>query len=86
MITDLEMPAMTGLELLDALRSLTPRLPVVLVSASPPHPPVTAPAGSRPDEVLAKPVPVERLLAIVTALIGRGAGGAEAPAEDEEPA
>jgi CheY-like chemotaxis protein len=35
LLTDLDLPGMSGLELLAALRPMTPRLPVILVTARP---------------------------------------------------
>jgi CheY-like chemotaxis protein len=74
LLTDLDLPGMSGLALLAALRPLLPRLPFVLATAH-------APAGelldlSRPrlspyweaDAVLVKPVPADVLLATVTRL------------------
>ena len=69
-LTDLDLPGMSGLELLDALRRLAPGLPVVVVSA---HAPATTDAMlSQADEYLEKPLRVEHLIATATALIGRG--------------
>ena len=71
-VTDLDMPGMTGLELLGALRQLAPALPVAVVSAH-----VLdggAPAGllGPADRYLEKPLRVDQLIATATALIGRG--------------
>jgi CheY-like chemotaxis protein len=74
LLTDLDMPGMTGLELVGALRQIAPALPVVVVTAS-------APAGaiaallSHADEYLEKPLRVDRLIATATALIARGRAG-----------
>jgi DNA-binding response OmpR family regulator len=70
LLTDLDLPGMTGLELLDALRKVAPGLPVVVVSA---HGPVTTEAVlGQADEYLEKPLRVDQLIATVTALIARG--------------
>ena len=71
LLTDLDMPGMTGLELLGALREVTPGLPVAVVSA---HVLDGAPAGlpGHADHYLEKPLRVEQLIATATALIGRG--------------
>ena len=74
LLTDLDMPGMSGLELLGALRQLAPALPVVVVSA---HAPAGAIAAllSHADEYLEKPLRVDRLIATATALIARGRAG-----------
>jgi CheY-like chemotaxis protein len=71
-VTDMEMPGMTGLELLDALRRISPALPVAVVTA---HVHLqTAALLRRADEFLTKPVRVEQLLAMAATLIGRATG------------
>ena len=70
-VTDVEMPGMSGLELLDALRRIAPALPVVVITS---HADLrTAALLRRADEFLTKPVRIEQLLATVTALIERAA-------------
>ena len=71
LLTDLDMPGMTGLELLGALRQVAPGLPVAVVSA---HALDGAPAGVlvHADRYLEKPLRVDQLIATATALIGRG--------------
>ena len=74
-VTDVEMPGMSGLELLDALRRIAPALPVAVLTA---HVQLgTAALIGRADEFLTKPVRVDQLLATATALIGRAAGRQE---------
>jgi len=78
LLTDLDLPGMTGLELLAALRPMTPRLPGIVVTA---HPlelsPVVAgpgpgiPGTVKPDAVLAKPVRAELLLDTASTLAAR---------------
>jgi CheY-like chemotaxis protein len=70
-VTDLDLPGMTGPELLGALRRLVPALPVAVVSA---HVLDGAPAGllGPADRYLEKPLRVDQLIATATALIGRG--------------
>ena len=70
-VTDLDMPGMTGLELLGALRQVAPALPVAVVSA---HALDGVPAGllGHADHYLEKPLRVDRLIETATALIGRG--------------
>ena len=71
LLTDLDLPGMTGLELLAALRQVAPALPVAVTSAH-------ALDGTLPsllghaDEYLEKPLRVDKLIATATALIGQG--------------
>lgn len=68
---DLDLPVMSGLELIAALRRQAPGLPVVLlVPAALSACPSAALRASRPDGVLAKPVPAADLLAAAAALTG----------------
>ena len=71
LLTDLEMPGMTGLELLTALRQVAPALPVAVISA---HvlDATLAPLLGHADEYLEKPLRVDKLIATATALIGQG--------------
>ncbi len=80
-LTDMDLPVMSGMQLLAALRELTPGLPVLLVTASPARAfPVApgpagrpgAPAGGRPDGLLIKPFRAERLLTAAATLAGGG--------------
>jgi DNA-binding response OmpR family regulator len=68
-VTDLDLPGMTGLDLLAALRSAELTLPVLLVTAQDPR--QLSAAVPAPDALLAKPVPAARLLAIAVTLIAR---------------
>jgi CheY-like chemotaxis protein len=86
-LTDMDLPVMSGLELLAALRELTPSLPVLLVTASPacafplaagPAGRPGAPAGAQPDGLLIKPFRAERLLSAATTLADGGRWPAEA--------
>jgi CheY-like chemotaxis protein len=65
-VIDLDLPGMTGFELLAAIRLVAPSVPVIIVSAD--DPALLAPAGPRPDAFLAKPVPAALLLATALAL------------------
>jgi CheY-like chemotaxis protein len=68
-LTDVEMPGMNGLDLLDALRRVAPGLPVAVVTA---HAHLRSAALLRhADDFLAKPLRVDQLLATATALIPR---------------
>jgi LmbE family N-acetylglucosaminyl deacetylase/ActR/RegA family two-component response regulator len=74
-ITDIEMPDMTGIELLETLRQQAPALPVVVITA---HVSVDNAVGAlrgRADEFLQKPLRPDSLVTIVTVLIARGRGG-----------
>lgn len=70
-VTDLDLPVMSGLELVAALRERVARLPVILVTSRSrdawPEPP---PGDCEPDAVLIKPVLPDDLLAVVRKLIG----------------
>jgi DNA-binding response OmpR family regulator len=71
-LTDLELPGTSGLELIDALRRVAPAVPVAVVTA---HADGAALAlVSRADECLAKPVRIDQLIATASALIGRSRG------------
>ncbi len=71
-LTDLDLPNMSGLEMLAALRQLLPRLPVVLCTAEPRDEwPVSA-DGCGPDAILAKPVHADTLLDTLSAVISPG--------------
>jgi sigma-B regulation protein RsbU (phosphoserine phosphatase) len=81
-LTDLDLPVMSGLELLAALRELAPRVPVLLVTAVPRGPLSAAgapgpggPAAGRPDGLLVKPVRAERLLSAAIRLADGGRAG-----------
>jgi two-component system, cell cycle sensor histidine kinase and response regulator CckA len=65
-ITDLDLPSMSGRELTGALRRVDPSLPVVLVTACE----AAARGPARADAVLIKPLRVNELLTTATALIG----------------
>ena len=66
-VTDIEMPGMSGLELLDALRRVAPALPVAVVSAHVCPPALLA----RAEVFLSKPVRIDQLISTATTLIGR---------------
>jgi CheY-like chemotaxis protein len=80
-LTDMDLPVMSGLELLAALRELRPGVPVLLVTASPARAfPVApdpsgrpgAPVDGRPDGLLIKPFRAEQLLTAAVTLAGGG--------------
>jgi LmbE family N-acetylglucosaminyl deacetylase/CheY-like chemotaxis protein len=71
-VTDIEMPGMTGLELLSALRADQPTLPVVVMTA---HVSVEYAVGAlraQADEFLTKPVDSAQLIEIVSRLAEQG--------------
>ena len=71
-LTDVDMPGMTGLDLLDALRRIAPALPVAILTG---HAHLrTAALLRHADEFLIKPVRISQLLATATALTARATG------------
>ncbi len=85
MISDVRMPGMTGLELLDDLRKTDPHLPVLLVTA---HADIRDAVGAMRQgaiDYLEKPIDLEELLVAVRDVVGDSmppvaAQGADAPA------
>jgi two-component system, NtrC family, response regulator HydG len=71
-LTDVEMPGMTGLELLGALRRVAPDLAVIVMTAHASLDYAMGALRNSADEFLQKPVKPDHLLAIVTALVGKG--------------
>jgi CheY-like chemotaxis protein len=71
-LTDLDMPGMTGLQLVDALRRVDPVLPVAVVTAHICADETVAAVRRSADEFLTKPVRVDQLIAAASALIGKG--------------
>jgi CheY-like chemotaxis protein len=68
-LTDLDLPTMSGLEMIAALRQMVTRLPIVLVTAEPRYEWPTSADGRGPDAILAKPVTADGLLATLSAVI-----------------
>ena len=71
-LTDVEMPGMTGIELLESLRQVAPDLPVAIMTA---HASVGSAIGalrSRADEFLEKPLRPAQLTATVSRLVAKG--------------
>ena len=60
-IVDQYLPSGSGWEILDALKIMTPELPVILLSAAPGSPPVTRQADWQFDAQLLKPIRVDEL-------------------------
>jgi CheY-like chemotaxis protein len=69
-LTDLDLPAMTGLDLLGALRRAVPGLPVAVITADAGPGPGANAARRQADAFLQKPVPAAQLIAVAVALIG----------------
>jgi two-component system, OmpR family, response regulator QseB len=68
-ITDLDLPLMSGFEFAAVLRQMRPALPVVIVTAYPQDAPILTSADyAQPDALLAKPITVDLLLTTATAL------------------
>jgi len=72
LLTDVEMPGMTGLELLESLRQVAPDLPVAVLTAHASITNVVTALRSRADEFLQKPLPPDQLTGTVAALIEKG--------------
>ena len=71
-LTDAELPGMTGLELLTALRQLAPALPVAVITAHEPADPAVQPLRAAADEFLHKPVRPQQLRATAASLAAKG--------------
>lgn len=71
-LTDLDLPGMTGLDLLAAIRQSAPALPVAVITAHTTLGPGVDAARRAADAFLHKPVPAAELVAVATALIGTG--------------
>jgi CheY-like chemotaxis protein len=66
-VTDLDLPVLSGTELIAALHSLDPSLPVILVTSHC-RDDILLGAGGQPDDILVKPFSAERLLAAAAAV------------------
>jgi len=71
-VTDVEMPGMTGIELLEELRRQDPLLPVAVVTAHVTMDNAVSARRKRADEFLEKPLRPDLLIETATALIERG--------------
>jgi len=69
-LTDADLPGITCLDLLHALRRITPETPIVVMTAYQHNAPAIAALRQLADEFLQKPVPIAQLLATVTGLAG----------------
>ena len=77
-LTDVEMPGMTGIELLEAVREVTPEVPVAVVTAHPSVDYAVRALRNKADEFLEKPVRPDKLVATVAALVAKGRAAREA--------
>jgi DNA-binding response OmpR family regulator len=73
-VTDVDLPAMTGSELLRALRQAVPALPVAVMTACAAADGRLDGLRGQADAFLYKPVPPTRLVAVVSALIPKRPG------------
>lgn len=82
-VTDIEMPGMTGLELMSRLRASRPALPVVVITAHVSVDYAVKALRAQANEFLTKPVASADLVSIITRLAeeGRRARSEAAPAE-----
>ncbi len=71
-LTDVEMPGMNGLELLEALRRVAPDPPVAVMTAHATLDYAVGALRNSADEFLQKPLKPDRLLATVRALVAKG--------------
>jgi DNA-binding response OmpR family regulator len=71
-ITDVDLPGMTGSELVEALRQVVPGLPVAVMTARAAADASLDGLRRQTDALLHKPVPPARLIAVVSALIPEG--------------
>jgi LmbE family N-acetylglucosaminyl deacetylase len=71
-LTDVEMPGMTGLELLQALRRVAPDLPVAVLTAHASVDYAVRALRDHADEFLQKSVPPDQLLASISSLVAKG--------------
>jgi CheY-like chemotaxis protein len=74
-ITDVEMPGMSGLELLRALREISPDLPVAVITGHASLDYAVQAIRSDADEFLEKPVHPDELIGTATALVAKGRAG-----------
>jgi DNA-binding response OmpR family regulator len=68
-LTEVTMPGMTGLELLEGLRRVAPGLPVAIITGRVVARDLMVALRGRADEYLIKPVGVDRLIATAESLV-----------------
>ena len=71
-LTDVEMPGMTGLELLESLRQADPYLPVAIMTAHATVDRAVSALRNRADDFREKPVRPDDLLALASGLVAKG--------------
>ncbi|HXP21650.1 MAG TPA: response regulator [Streptosporangiaceae bacterium] len=71
-LTDVEMPGMTGLEMLQSLRQVRPDLPVAVLTAHASVDNAVRALRNHADEFLSKTMPPDQILASVASLVARG--------------
>jgi two-component system, NtrC family, response regulator HydG len=74
-LTDVELPGMTGLELLQELRRACPGVPAAVVTAHKAADVTMRDLRDQADEFLEKPIQPDRLRDVVTALVANGRAG-----------
>ena len=77
-LTDVEMPGMTGIELLEAVREISPQLPVAVYTAHASVDYAVRALRNKADEFLEKPVRPDKLIETVSALVEKGRAAREA--------
>lgn len=77
-LTDVEMPGMSGIDLLAALRKADPDLPVAVITAYPSVDYAVQALRGQADEFLEKPVAPAQLVTVATALVAQGRAAREA--------
>jgi LmbE family N-acetylglucosaminyl deacetylase/CheY-like chemotaxis protein len=77
-VTDIEMPGMTGLTLMEQIRAVQPDLPIVVMTAHISVDYAVAALRAQADEFLTKPVGAIELVAVVTRLAADGRANREA--------
>jgi len=82
-VTDIEMPGLSGLQLLDAIRTDTPWLPVVVMTAHVSVDYAVSALRAQADEFLTKPLDTTRLVEVVARLADEGRARREAAAPKE---
>lgn len=71
-LTDVEMPGMSGIELLEQIRKIAPDLPVAVVTAHPSLDRAVQALRNRADEFMEKPIKPDALICLATALVAKG--------------
>jgi len=77
-VTDIEMPGMTGLTLMEQIRTVQPDLPIVVMTAHISVDYAVAALRAQADEFLTKPIGAVELVAVVTRLAADGRANREA--------